>query len=149
MRYIEAASPHDMEAFISGIIPDLLRVKAQVFIDLYVDEPMGDETSLTSFRAMVDMAQTKGGLARRSLFSARRDLLMGVEVDLLQSDQAEHFSRLAHQVINAEAWDRDRQIFGTVESPVLVWVDVPAEVLERALETAREAGALVHARPMQ
>lgn len=68
---------------------------------------------------------------------------MGMEVDLVKSDAVAYFSLLAHRVINAEAWCGETQVFGTVESPVKVWVDMADETVDGLITSAGAAGAVV------
>ncbi|MFJ4922058.1 hypothetical protein [Streptomyces sp. NPDC088725] len=143
-RYIETASPRDMEAFIAELAPELLSMGATVFIDLYIDEPIDSERTKTSLAAMKEIV-THESLPNTRWKFFRGDPFMGIVVDLRHKNQVTHFSRLAHQVINAEAWCHHRQVFGTVESPVKVWVDMPVEVTERIIASASAAGAIMTA----
>ncbi|MFJ9668805.1 hypothetical protein ACIRPP_30055 [Streptomyces sp. NPDC101219] len=149
MLYIEAANSRDMETFISELSRELQLVKADVYVDLYVDEPLSDEGADESFRAMIRIATQKEKLDRRSRIFGRRDPLMGVKVDLRQGDQAVHFSRIAHRIINAEGWCDDRQVFGTVGSSVRIWVDMPTEVIKRVLLASEAAGAIIRVNPSE
>ncbi|MEU0088786.1 hypothetical protein [Streptomyces sp. NPDC006274] len=147
MRYIAAVTERDMEIFMSHLAMELLSVEATVLIDLYFDEPPSDERIQKSFQAMTEIAGKKSPASMwRRLFKGG-DSLMGVEVDLSRGDQVSHFSRLAHQVINAEAWSGDRQLFGTIESPVRVWVDMPDDTIEKILTVSRDAGSSVRMEP--
>ncbi|MFJ2444091.1 hypothetical protein ACIOWG_27420 [Streptomyces sp. NPDC087658] len=141
MQYIETESARGMEIFVTELIPVFLSFKAEVLIDLYIDEPIDSERTAASLEAM------KGIVARDSDSSKKRkffqkDEFMGIEVDLAHGGQAAEFSRLAHRVINTEAWCEGRQVFGTIESPAKVWVDMPDEVIERVISAASAAGAI-------
>ncbi|MFJ7769381.1 hypothetical protein ACIQ1J_13445 [Streptomyces sp. NPDC097107] len=143
MRYIESASPRDMEIFLTGLASELLSIRAKVIIDLYVDESIADERTQEAFGKMKEAATRESSVREPRRFSRRRDPFMGMEVDLVKTDAVAHFSLLAHRVINAEAWCGENQVFGTVESPVKVWVDMDDETVDKLIASASVAGAAV------
>jgi hypothetical protein len=140
-RYVVAATPRDLEIFLSKIAVEFSARDAQILIDLYTDEPLVDEPAATSFQEATKIARLQRESPPRRHWFTRRDPLMGVQLDLTRDEHVTYFSRLAHRVINAEVWQGDHQLFGTVESPVRVWVDLPDEAVERALTAARACGA--------
>lgn len=146
MNYVCAASPRDMEIFLEKVAGELSAVGAEVYMDLYTDEPLNDEAARESFEEMVAVARGRkyASLGKRRF--RRPDPLMGVELDLTLDEHVTHFSRLAHRVMNTEVWHDGRQLFGTVESSHRVWVDLPGESLERALSAAIAEGASVEVR---
>ncbi|GAA3791663.1 hypothetical protein [Streptomyces chiangmaiensis] len=146
-RYIAATTPRDLEIFLSKIAVEFSAGDTQTLIDLYTDEPLVDEQVATSFQEVTEMARLQRESPSRRHWFTRRDPLMGVQLDLTRDEHVTHFSRLAHRVINAEVWQGDHQLFGTVESPVRVWVDLSDEAVERALAAARACGAAVHMEP--
>jgi hypothetical protein len=146
MHYFEGASARDVSLLLQQLAPELEAAGAKALLDLYADEPMGDQPSEDALRAMTGIAEHASSAAPRRRFSRSRDPLMGVEVDLHDRVQAGHFALLAHRVINAEAWCGDRQVFGTVESPTRVWVDLPEAVIESLLARGRKAGAELRSR---
>ncbi|MGW1296803.1 hypothetical protein [Streptomyces sp. NPDC002533] len=147
MYYFEAASARDMELFLQQLAAELDAAGARTLLDLYTDEPMGDPRAQDALQAMSAIAEHASSSTPRRGFSRSRDPLMGVEVDLHDRGQAGHFALLAHRVINAEAWCGDRQVFGTVESPTRVWVELPRAVVEKLLDEGRQAGASLRIRP--
>ncbi|MFF4509148.1 hypothetical protein [Streptomyces sp. NPDC001401] len=147
MRYVSAATPHDMEIFLSEIAAEFSRVGAQVYIDLYTDESIIDEQARQALQQLSEIATRNQEKPHRWRLIKRHDPLMGVELDLTRNEHVAYFSRLAHRVINTEVWHADRQLFGTIESYVRVWVDLPDEALQRALAAARTNGASLTAEP--
>ncbi|WNF28934.1 hypothetical protein RI138_20075 [Streptomyces sp. C11-1] len=148
MHYFEAASARDMELFLQQLAPELDAAGARTLLDLYTDEPMDAPRAQDALQAMSAIAEQASSSTRRRGSSRSRDPLMGVEVDLHDPVQAGHFALLAHRVINAEAWcGEGRQVFGTVESPTRVWVELPREVVEKLLDDGRRAGASLTVRP--
>ncbi|MDQ0757483.1 hypothetical protein [Streptomyces canus] len=145
MRYISASTPHDMEIFLAKMATEFATVGARVYLDLYVDEPLTDEQARKTFERISEAARQRHEKPSRWRLLGRRDPLMGVELALTQDENVKHFSRLAHRVINAEAWQGEHQLFGTIESSVRVWVDMPDEVIQRALAATEADGATVRA----
>ncbi|MEV8453611.1 hypothetical protein AB0467_13585 [Streptomyces sp. NPDC052095] len=145
-RYLETAAPHDMGIVVGELIPVLLSVRAKVLIDLHADEPIDDERAGAAFEAAKQHARRASGPEGARGPDRRTDPFMGVEVDLTDPDQAARYALLAHRVIGSEAWCGDHQVFGTVESPVRVWVDLADEAVDRAVDAARSAGASVTVR---
>ncbi|MFF8692673.1 hypothetical protein ACF08W_10755 [Streptomyces sp. NPDC015144] len=145
-RYLETADPHDMGIVVGELVPVLLAARAKVLIDLHTDEPIDDERAGAAFEAARQDARRASGPEGADGPGRRTDSFMGVEVDLTDPVQAARYALLAHRVIGSEAWCGDRQVFGTVESPVRVWVDLADEVVDRAVDAARATGASVTVR---
>jgi hypothetical protein len=79
---ISAKTSRDMEIFLARVAVEISAVGAQVFLDLYTDEPLTDGSASQTLQSAAEMArhQQEPPPGRRPF--SRGDPLMGVELDL-------------------------------------------------------------------
>ncbi|MFP1629914.1 hypothetical protein ACLB9X_33330 [Streptomyces sp. 5K101] len=152
MLIISAGRRSDMSAFLQLVAQKLQDMNAQIFIDLYSDEPITDTEAAAAFaslRAAAD-AEEAGTERRRGFFRLKRDKYMARRLDVAEPTQRTAFTLLAHRVINCDAYVDDRQVFGVVEETGEVWLDVDTTQVMSLIEAARAGGAItLSSRPVE
>jgi hypothetical protein len=133
-----------MEVFLGVLAVFLRKMRAQVDIDLYIGQPTEERNVTEAVTALSAAAMTRHGRLgwiRRTF--CETDPLMGFPLDLDKAESRDFFARLAHRVIHAEAWTGNKQVFGTVDSPTSIWVDINEGDLRKIVDSANLCGAEV------
>ncbi|MGW0704240.1 hypothetical protein ACWD0A_34160 [Streptomyces sp. NPDC002867] len=133
----------DMQVFLRYLGVHLREQRADVLIDLYVDEEeqlIGDaEEAYTILRARAERVKGRTGFMQRIL--RQKDPYMGVPLALSEDEDVQFFALLAHLVIGCEAWVGDKQVFSASGPGCPVWVKLETGTGIGIIEAARATGA--------